>query len=117
MRDLIASGQRVLPRIEPDGHAACDDAGDTERVAAGEAGDERREAAQHEHDTPSRDAVQSQEHARQHQGGAEILLQEEEEEQSADADRQRSHVLPPRELQVTADVTGRTDAFGELAQE
>jgi len=99
VRDLIAARQRVLPRIDPHRHSLRHRAGDAERVADDESGDEDAESTEDQRHASTRHAIQPEKYARQDECWTEILLQEEERQEGRDGDGERPHVLPARQPQ------------------
>ena len=101
VRDLIASGNAVVPGIGPDRHPLPYRRREANLVRRGEAENQHHESGGHKRGTGPRHAVKRQEHAREHEGRTEILLQKEEPEHQGHADRQRPDVLPARQPEVT----------------
>ena len=98
--DLIASDDAVVPGIEPDRHALPHRRGKADLIRGGETGDEQYEAGNDERRPSTRDSVQRQEHAGQHERRTEILLEEEKSQQQRHAHEQRSNIFPSRQPEM-----------------
>ena len=117
LRDLIAARHAVVPGIDPDGDALAHRRRKPELVGDGERQQQHADSDDHERDAAARDAVQTEKHERQHEGGTQILLQEKEQQHERHADDHRTDVLPAGNLQVAEPGPRRRRRLRELAQE
>ena len=98
VRDLIAAGDRVVPRRLPHPHAIGERGGDLQAIAQVEAGGEESQAGDGHADAAARDRVHGEKDAAEKERGTEVLLKEEEHQRRGDADEDRKHVLASRQV-------------------
>ena len=95
MGHLVTTAHRVLPRRLPHGHARRERIGDVQAVAGVEAG-HQHQATRYDGSQPApRHRVEREEHARQEQRRAQVLLQEEEGQGQTHAAEYGQHVTEP----------------------
>src|SRR5438552_1494614 len=117
MRDLIATGQAVVPRIHTHQYALANRGRHTDRVGHAEAGKDRRETGAHQTGTPPRNPVDREKHAGEHERRPEILLQKKEPKNNRYAGENRRDVPPPRNADIPQPWARRGWWFREFAED
>ena len=98
VRNLIAAGNRVVPRRLPHAHAIGQRLRHVQNVPDVERQQEDGEAGDRHSGSSPRHRVDGEKHAAGEERRAEILLEEEKEERHADAGGDGQDVLAPRQV-------------------